>query len=189
MKLTRVVHLRCKNPAQCGRPDTGFISIYFNKPDVKEALGFSPAFEYKDIAWDLNTRYVERDEMTRPTSKLVASLLDAVHAEPVVPQSTRSKGLADIKVLVFNGNDDWIVNSAGNKRVYDNLRWSKQAEFRAAKYRPLEGVPETTGEWKATRDGRLVFMALDGAGHLVPGDARAGSLDILQKWMDGKWHF
>lgn len=107
----------------------------------------------------------------------------------MVPQPALRNGLADIKLLIFNGNDDWIVNTAGNKRIYDNLRWSKQAEYRAAKFRSLEGVPETTGEWKATRDGRLVFMALDEAGHLVPGDLRPGTLDILEKWIDGEWHF
>lgn len=92
-------------------------------------------------------------------------------------------------MLVFNGNDDYVVNSPGVKRMYDQLPWSKQGEFRASKYKTLYGVPETTGEWKATRDGRLVVMTLDGSGHILPHDLPQGSVTILEKWIAGGWHF
>lgn len=44
---------------------------------------------------------------------------------------------------------------------------------------------KATGFWKGTRDGRLVFVGVDGAGHEVPGDVREGSYRILSKFIDG----
>ena len=98
--------------------------------------------------------------------------------------------LADIKVLVLNGNDDAVVNTYGNMWQYDNLLWSGQAEYRTASWKTLpEDEVAATGTWKATRDGRLAFMAIDGAGHMVPGDVREGSYKIVHKWLKGDWHF
>ena len=73
---------------------------------------------------------------------------------------------------------------------YDNLLWSGQAEYRAASWKTLpEDEVAATGTWKAARDGRLAFMAIDGAGHMVPGDVREGSYKIVHKWLKGDWHF
>ena len=48
-------------------------------------------------------------------------------------------------------------------------------------------VSAATGFWKGTRDGRLVFVGVDGGGHTVPGDVREGSAQILQRWIEGRW--
>lgn len=121
-------------------------------------------------------------------------MLDAHRTPPAIAASQRSSsrsagGLGDIRMLVLNGNDDFLVNTAGNKRAYDNVRWSGQAEFRAASYNPIEGVPGAAGDWKATRDGRLTFVSLDGAGHVLPHDVREGSLEVLERWIAGDSHF
>lgn len=93
----------------------------------------------------------------------------------------------DVRVLVMNGNDDWICNTPGNKLAYDEVRWSGQADYRSRPWRALPAGVAATGEWKGTADGRLVFVAVDGAGHELPQWAREGSHQILERWMAGEW--
>lgn len=78
------------------------------------------------------------------------------------------------------------MNTLGNKWLYDGLPWSGQADFRTAMWRPLENV-SALGEWKASKDRRLAFIAVDRAGHGVPGDVREGSYKIAQRWIKGGW--
>lgn len=147
---------------------------------------------------DLNMGYWDTRSATRPTLREVAAMLDAHRTPPVIAVKSASSssspqdnpgGLADIRILVLNGNDDFLVNTAGIKRAYDNVRWSGQAEFRAAPYKPIQGVPGAEGDWKATRDGRLTFVSLDGAGHVLPHDVREGSLEVLERWLAGQSQF
>lgn len=133
---------------------------------------------YDPINWEINTAYVDGGAAYAPTTRQVASILDA-HAEDPAP--------ADIKLLVLNGNDDYIVNTPGQILTYDNLRWSGQAEYRLKKWQKLPDGMGVTGKWKTSKDGRLAFVGVDGAGHMVPGDQREGSYHILQRWIHGQW--
>lgn len=112
-----------------------------------------------------------------PTTKELEKVIDAYFAEPKV---------ADIKVLVMNGNLDYIVNTQGNMWQYDQLEWTGMAEYSSKDWQQLKGLAET-GFWKATSDGRLAFVALDNAGHTVTADASEGSYQILKKWLNGEW--
>lgn len=95
--------------------------------------------------------------------------------------------LGDIRVLVLNGNEDYTINTPGQKWLYDNLLWSQQADFRVAQWSDLPKGVSAKGSWKGTRDGRLVFVSVDGAGHTAPGDVPEGAYKILQKWIEGGW--
>lgn len=177
----------------CTSPTQGNISAYLNNPKIKQALGLDSEFTYHDINTVINKLYISNKDAWITTTGAVSFILDA-HKSPAVvgggtarhTQPGNSNSLGDIRVLVLNGNEDYAVNTPGNKWLYDGLPWSGQAEFRAAKWRPLEGMG-ADGEWKATRDGRLAFVAVDGAGHTVPADKREGAYRIVQKWLDGGW--
>ncbi len=122
--------------------------------------------------------YRETGSTYRPTTREVARFLDEHKAQ---------KSMGDVRLLVLNGNEDYNVNSPGNIWVYDNLRWSQQPDYRITRWKQLPAGLGVNGTWKGTRDGRLVFVGVDGAGHAVPGDAREGSYRILQKWLDDGW--
>lgn len=114
-----------------------------------------------------------------PTTKELAAVLDAYIEKPQ---------LADIKVLVMNGKLDYVVNTAGNIWQYDRLEWAGLAEYQANTWRPLEDGMGVRGDWKATSDGRLAFVAIDDGGHFVTSEQKEGTFRIVQKWLDGQWH-
>lgn len=93
-----------------------------------------------------------------------------------------------VKVLAINGNDDYIVNTPGTILAYDDVKWSGQKEYRSAPWKSMpKDVAGATGKWKGTKDGKLVLVTLDGAGHMVPRYNPKGSVHILQKWLAGGW--
>lgn len=141
-----------------------------NQGWVKTAVDKPPEFIYQDYNMDIHAAFREDGAFYNPTTKEVAFVLEA-----------------GIRVMVMNGNLDYVVNTPGNILEYDRLHWTGHAEYRAKKWQPLPETVAATGAWKATHDGRLAFLAVDRAGHTVPSYVRKGSLDIIQEWMRGGW--
>lgn len=177
--LTIQVHWKCHDEISCQDPSTGNLTGYLNQEHVKKALDVPASKVFQLANTDIGEAFAQSATVFTPTTQQVASILDAYSELPAV---------ADIKVLVLNGNDDFLVNSPGVVWAYDHLRWSGQAEYRIKKWRDLPDGMATTGSWKAMRDGRLAFVRVDGAGHVVPADVRQGSYNILQRWLQGGWH-
>jgi cathepsin A (carboxypeptidase C) len=123
----------------------------------------------------VNSAFTFYKDPFKPTTREVANILDAY----------RTPNLGDIRVLVLQGNEDYIVNTPGSIWVYDHLRWSGLADYRLAHWQDLPERIGATGSWKSS--GRLAFVAVDGAGHTVPGDVREGSYKIAQEWLEGGW--
>ncbi|KAH6605937.1 alpha/beta-hydrolase [Trichoderma cornu-damae] len=142
---------------------------------VEKALDLPYSFVFEDVDLALNSAYTRSKDSFRPTSRELARVLDA----------HRTSNLGDIRALVLQGNEDYIVNTPGNMWAYDNLRWSGLADYRLAPWRELPERMAATGLWKSS--GRLAFVAVDGAGHTVPGDVRDGSYRIAQEWFQGGW--
>ncbi|KAH8128957.1 hypothetical protein FP744_10007598 [Trichoderma asperellum] len=169
------VHIPCPNWPWCADIRKGNMTAYLNQGHIKKALQFPSSFIFEDIDLDVNSAFVYFKDPFKPTTREVARILDAY----------RTPNLGDIRVLVLQGNEDYIVNTPGNIWVYDNLRWSGLADYRLAPWRELPGRMAATGFWKSS--GRLTFVAVDGAGHTVPGDVREGSYRIAQEWLEGGW--
>lgn len=104
-----------------------------------------------------------------------------------VLDAPQGSGLEGLRVLVMNGNEDYIVNTPGQKWLYDNLLWSGYADYRLKAWKDLPKDTTATGFWKGTDDGRLVFVGLDGAGHGVPGYLPEASYRVLQRWLADEW--
>ena len=167
-------------PPLCGDIRKGNFTDYINQKHIKGALGFPESFEFEAINFAVNLAYILGGSVYRPTTREMASILDAAPT-----------GLGDVRLLVLNGNEDYVVNSPGQRWQYDRLHWSGQAEYRIAPWRDLadeDDLAAATGFWKASPDARLVFVGVDGAGHTVPGDVREGSWRIVQRWIEGGWH-
>ncbi len=163
----------------------GNFTEYLNRKDVKKALQFPESFTYHDINLDLNSAYTTSGATWIPTTPKVAAILDAYQTPKFVEDGT---SIGDVRILALNGNLDAIVNTHGNVAQYERIIWSRMGEYRAADWRALrEDEVKGTGSWKGTRDGRLVFMAVDGAGHMVPGDVPEASHHILQRWLHNGW--
>ncbi|UNI19021.1 hypothetical protein JDV02_005240 [Purpureocillium takamizusanense] len=170
------IHLPCPDLPFC-YPGKAEFTWYLNQDHIKSALGFPTSFTFEAVNLELHQAYEDSRTMLKPTTGEIATVLDAY----------KTPGLGDIRVLVLNGNEDYIVNTPGQKWIYDKLPWSGQPDYRIAKWTALPEGLAATGFWKGTRDGRLVFVGVDGVGHTVLGDAREGSQRILQRWFEGGW--
>merc|ERR1719312_218365 len=77
-----------------------------------------------------------------------------------------------IRVLVFNGNLDIIVNVAGTNRMINSLQWSGKKEFANSKRDGIWVWNEDTGRGEmsgyANDGGGLTYAVIRNAGHMVP---------------------
>jgi cathepsin A (carboxypeptidase C) len=154
------------------------ITGYLNQKWVKKALEKPSTYEFSNINKDIWTAFSNSGAFLGPTTKELTDVLDAY---------TNRDKVADVRVLVINGNLDYIANTPGNMWQYDRLEWSGQAEYSIKEWRPLPDGLAATGFWKATSNGRLALVAVDEAGHFLPGDVREGSYRIVQEWLRGGW--
>ena len=76
--------------------------------------------------------------------------------------------LRHIRVLLYNGQDDYVVNTAGVLQYLNSLGWENIASWKRAKKERWTIGGETRG-WAKT-SGNLWFVLVNGAGHLVPAD-------------------
>lgn len=173
------VRIKCPTGTiNCDAPNQPNITTYLNEPKLLAALGFPITFKFSELNVAMNGAYQFFRSMYMPTVSQIAYLLDN-------KATSTNKSL---RLLLINGREDYIVNTPGNIIAYDDMQWSGQAEYRSVPWQPLpDDIDGATGFWKGTRDSRLVFVAVDAAGHMVPKDVRTGSFQILQKWISNGW--
>jgi len=88
-----------------------------------------------------------------------------------------------IRVLVYNGQFDWICNHLGVERFLDGLNFEGSKTF-------LD--PHRRGEWVSgsrlagyvKQGGNLTFVLVLGGSHMVPMDKRPQTYDLLQRFLD-----
>lgn len=169
----------CEDFPHCSPPTKGNFTEYLNNKAVLSQLGFSEDFVYRRSNSDAGLAIAESLDNSLPTTRHIVSILEA---------TSRYKHMQDkdgIKLLVLNGNEDGLCNTPGQKWVYENLSWRGAAGYRAATWKSLTaaGIKNGKGEWKASEDGKLAFVAMDGAGHMVPLDQPEVAAQIIQKWI------
>jgi cathepsin A (carboxypeptidase C) len=92
-----------------------------------------------------------------------------------------------VRVLVYNGDDDFIVNWIGSKNWTTALQWAKQSEFQQAPDRPIiintlvSALVRSVAS--ATSPIQFSFMQVHGAGHMVPMDQPRTALYMISKFM------
>lgn len=150
----------------------GNYTAYMNQEWVKEALSKPAGVFFNPFSKKMYESFHNSSAYMTPTTKELSNVLDYDDAV--------------IRVLVLNGKRDYIANWPGTIKTFNKLHWDGAKEFRENGWNSLhEQVAH--GEWKTTRDGRLVFVSLENAGHMVPLDQREGSFHIIQTWLDGGW--
>ncbi|KAH8590567.1 Alpha/Beta hydrolase protein [Bisporella sp. PMI_857] len=148
----------------------GISAPYLNDPKVQRALG-ADGWNYTMINFDLGTRWDESKESFMPTIRELTWILDE----------------SPTKVLVLQGNNDIVVNTEGQKRVYDDQPWNHQAKYRLEKFadwywRGESGVRLKGGDFKVVD--KLAFVSFDNAGHTSPGDQDEAAAFILRCWIN-----
>ncbi|KAL0436383.1 UNVERIFIED_CONTAM: Serine carboxypeptidase 3 [Sesamum radiatum] len=90
-----------------------------------------------------------------------------------------------IKLLVYAGEYDLICNWLGNSRWVHAMEWSGQKQFVAAPTTPFSVDGVEAGLQKG--HGPLTFLKVHNAGHMVPMDQPKASLEMLRRWIQGKF--
>ncbi|EOA22895.1 hypothetical protein CARUB_v10003627mg [Capsella rubella] len=143
--------------------DFSKIETFLNKENVRKALGVGD-IEFVSCS---STVY---DAMTKDWM---------VNLEVKIPELVND----GISLLVYAGEYDLLCNWLGNSRWVEEMNWSGQKDFKAAKNVPLMVDNKEVGLLKSY--GSLTFLKVHDAGHMVPMDQPKGSLLMLQYWMRG----
>lgn len=85
--------------------------------------------------------------------------------------------LRHIRVCIYNGQDDYVVNTAGVLQYLNSLGWENIASWKRAKKEKWTIAGQTRGWTKVS--GNLWFVLVNGAGHLVPADQPDAAFNML----------
>ena len=80
-------------------------------------------------------------------------------------------------MLIFNGQDDYVVNTAGVLQYLNSLGWENIAAWKRAKKENWTVGGKRKG-WAKTY-GNLWFVLVNGAGHLVPTDQPESAFHLM----------
>ncbi|EPS43611.1 hypothetical protein H072_2404 [Dactylellina haptotyla CBS 200.50] len=121
------------------------MTTYLNQPQVLELLGLPNNTVY------LGTNYVINDRWSNWGYDTYLPMIDRM--SKILEQS-------DVRVLIYNGNSDWIVNTAGTLEWMNILPWSGNGEFRAKdlkqwEYIDNEGKKQKGGMKKYAKGGEV----------------------------------
>ncbi|KAI9311130.1 Alpha/Beta hydrolase protein [Dichotomocladium elegans] len=147
-------------------PRLGLLEKFLNQPALKSAVGSNKEIEYVNCNNRIGHMFRETGDWMRPYVHLIPSLLDQ----------------SNIKMLVYAGDKDFICNWRGNRAWTLALPWSGQMTYNAEEDKDWNGV----GQLRTTQDGRLAFLRVYDAGHMVPEDQPMNSLTFLNAWLQNK---
>ncbi|KAL2886377.1 Carboxypeptidase Y -like protein A [Ceratocystis lukuohia] len=156
----------CEDSSNLCYSGLGYISDYLNQDHVKEALGVE-VDGYESCNFDINRDFLFAGDWFTPFHRLVPGVLEK------------------IPVLIYAGDADYICNWLGNQAWTNELEWPGHKAFESAKLKPLTLDGDQYGRVK--HSGNLTFMQIYGAGHMVPMDQPANSLDFYNRWLAGEW--
>ncbi|CAD8107256.1 unnamed protein product [Paramecium primaurelia] len=86
-----------------------------------------------------------------------------------------------IRVLLFNGQLDYIVNTPGAVMWMSQLNWENIGLWKNAKKEMIVVNKETQGTWKQYEN--LIYATIYTAGHMVPTDNPQGAYAMLEKYL------
>jgi cathepsin A (carboxypeptidase C) len=174
----------CKDSSNLCYPQMGWISEYLNRDDVKKAVG-AEVDSYDSCNFDINRNFLFQGDWMQPFHRLVPDIL------------------AEIPVLIYAGDADFICNWLGNRAWADSLEWPGQTAFNNATTKALkvagsksaeadsdalvDAYGKKVGYGTVKASGNFTFMRIYEAGHMVPYDQPEASLDMLNRWIGGEW--
>ncbi|XAO25236.1 hypothetical protein I312_104051 [Cryptococcus bacillisporus CA1280] len=152
--------------------EMGWMETYLNKPDVKKELGAPESVTFQSCNMQINQNFLLHGDGMHYAGGLLPDLVED-----------------DIRVLVYAGQADMLVNYIGCASVLDNLQTGYLASYLAA---PVVNFTSPDGEVfgytkSASKDGKgsgnVAFVAFHDAGHMVPHDDPEAALRMAGRWL------
>jgi vitellogenic carboxypeptidase-like protein len=150
------------NYREYGAYDNSNIDAYLNRPETKDLLHVPRSVHYKDCNNDVY------EALGHDFMKSVAGYLPTV--------------LKHIRVLLYNGQDDFIVNSPSAENWIAKLKWSGQQEYLVANKTNWHFGGEVAGSVRSYDN--LTQLVINKAGHMVPYDVPGPALHMLTTWIE-----
>ncbi|KAJ3666368.1 hypothetical protein Zmor_001812 [Zophobas morio] len=141
------------------------IDVLMNK-QVKGALGL-------DVSWGdqsggvFNALY---EDFMKPVTEIVEELLNTT----------------DIRVAVYNGQLDLIVDTPGTIKWVDELKFDGSSKWKNTDRKAI--AVDATAEGYYKKLGNLAFYWVNRSGHMVPSDNPQAMDFILEDVINGKWN-
>lgn len=155
----------CEHPPLCY--DFSHIESFMNKETTKNALHVTKeSHEWQTCNFLVNFNF--HGDWLKDFSGYVADLLDA-----------------DIPVLIYAGDVDYICNYLGNRAWTLELDWKSKDKFvNAGEHSWGEGIDGKPAGLARTADG-FTFLQVYDAGHMVPSDKPTVALDMIRTFVTG----
>lgn len=163
--------IRLRDDESCGMnwpPDLEFVTPYLQRSDVVRALHINPD---KKTGWTECSGAVSASFRARNSVPSVKMLPDI---------------LAEVPIVLFSGNKDFICNHMGTESFINKLSWNggKGMELSPGVIAPkrdwtFEGEP--AGIYQEARN--LTYVVFYNSSHMVPFDYPRRSRDMLDRFM------
>lgn len=163
--------IRLRDDSSCGMnwpPDLTEVTPYLRRPDVIKALNINSD---KKTGWSECNGAVSghfRAKNSEPTVKFLPDLL------------------AQVPILLFSGDKDFICNHVGTEAMIENMSWNggKGFEVSPGVWAPkqdwtFEGEP--AGTYQEVRN--LTYVVFYNSSHMVPFDYPKRTRDMLDRFM------
>ncbi|KAG0232181.1 hypothetical protein BGW41_001939 [Actinomortierella wolfii] len=161
------VRLKCESDNLC-YPIIGSIESYLNRPKVQRKLGVdAEKSKFESCNNGVGFRFLLQGDVMRPMHRRLIDLLES-----------------GIRVLLYSGDADFICNWMGNKAWALALPWSGMYDMQDKHDKQWFANGHYAGDVRSA--GPLTFLRVFGAGHMVPYDKPAESLEMLNNWIHRK---
>ena len=164
-----------KDGALC-YPQMNWIETLMNKPDIKKQFGVPSSVEFQSCNMQLNQQFMMQGDSMVNSAALLPPLLED-----------------GIRVLIYAGEADFMCNAIGNHKWVLEFENPFHEEIQNATNVPLytfsKGLKPKRAGWvvkAGDHAGNLTFAWIDNAGHMVPHDQPAVSLNMLNRWLRNK---
>ncbi|CAB9526964.1 Pheromone-processing carboxypeptidase KEX1 [Seminavis robusta] len=164
--------------AVIGGHDTTFTK-FMNHPKVKEALNVP-----EDSAeWVGCIQGAGRRRQLTQLRQL--ALLDQDKPVSVVPYVAELLDRWNIRVLVYNGDDDMSTNAQGSEVLLNQMQWSGHKAWKVAS-RGIWMLRNKTVAGFSKKYGNLTFLVVKNSGHLVPLNQPLQALDLVERFLQNQ---
>lgn len=146
----------------------GPMAVWLNSSVVKYAFGVYPS-DFNWLSCNDSMYYNFYGDISRSYKQNISYLLDHT------------------RVLLYNGQNDIIVNTPSAENWIHSLEWSKSMDFLKTTKQNWFVNGTVVGTVKQLEP--LTFAYVKGAGHMVPTDQPVNSLDMIRRWLnkDTNW--
>ncbi|KAJ2390810.1 hypothetical protein GGI05_003121 [Coemansia sp. RSA 2603] len=159
------VRLDCGDDNLC-YPIMNDIDTYLNSPAVQKELG-AEVKKFVSCSDKVNYGFSLNGDLMKPFHQEIPPLLED-----------------GIRVLIYAGDADFICNWYGNKAWSLEMEWPGKQAFNKIDDSPWLAGLDAAGEARSYDN--FTFLRVFGAGHMVPYDQPANSLDMINKWLLNK---